>query len=40
MRIFATGGVGYIGSHTCKILANRGRETLVYDNLSTDAKIS
>lgn len=35
MRILVTGGAGYIGSHTCKELARRGHEPVVYDNLST-----
>lgn len=33
-KIFITGGAGYIGSHVVKMLAERGHETLVYDNLS------
>lgn len=35
MKIFVTGGAGYIGSHTCKALANAGHTAIVYDNLST-----
>ena len=35
MRIFVTGGAGYVGSHTCKALAQNGHEVIVYDNLST-----
>lgn len=35
MKIFITGGAGFIGSHTCKLLHQLGIETLVYDNLST-----
>ena len=35
MKIFVTGGAGYIGSHTCKELAKSGHEIIVYDNLST-----
>lgn len=35
MRICVTGGAGYIGSHTCKALAQGGHEVYVYDNLST-----
>ena len=33
-RVLVTGGAGYIGSHTCKLLAGRGIEPVVYDNLS------
>lgn len=35
MKIAVSGGAGYIGSHTCKLLANLGHEIFVYDNLST-----
>ena len=35
MNVLVTGGAGYIGSHTCKALAQQGHEVLVYDNLST-----
>ncbi len=35
MKILVTGGAGYIGSHTVKLLGERGYEILVYDNLST-----
>lgn len=35
MRIFVTGGAGYIGSHIVKALGEAGHEVLVYDNLST-----
>lgn len=35
MRILVTGGAGYIGSHTCKELAAKGFEPIVYDNLVT-----
>jgi len=34
MKILVTGGAGYIGSHACKVLAARGFEPIVYDNLS------
>lgn len=34
-RILVTGGAGYIGSHTVKLLGKNGYEILVYDNLST-----
>lgn len=38
MKICVTGGAGYIGSHTCKALAEAGHEVVVYDNLSTGHK--
>ncbi|MBI1784944.1 UDP-glucose 4-epimerase GalE [Candidatus Sumerlaeota bacterium] len=31
--ILVTGGAGYIGSHTCKLLAKRGYAPVVFDNL-------
>ena len=34
MKILVTGGVGYIGSHTCVELLNAGYEVVVVDNLS------
>lgn len=33
--VLVTGGAGYIGSHTCKLLARNGYNPVVYDNLST-----
>jgi UDP-arabinose 4-epimerase len=33
--ILVTGGAGYIGSHTCKLLSKSGYEPITYDNLST-----
>lgn len=33
MKVFVTGGAGYIGSHTCKALADAGIEPIVLDNL-------
>src|SRR5215217_2413748 len=34
MRVLVTGGAGYIGSHTAKVLASAGHEPVVLDNLS------
>lgn len=34
-RVLVAGGAGYVGSHTCKALAESGFEPVVYDNLST-----
>ena len=34
LKILVTGGAGYIGSHTCKVLTRHGFEPVVYDNLS------
>lgn len=34
MTIFVVGGAGYIGSHTCKALKEKGFNPVVYDNLS------
>jgi UDP-glucose 4-epimerase len=35
MKVFVTGGAGYIGSHIVKLLGEQGHDILVYDNLST-----
>ena len=35
MRVLVAGGAGYIGSHTCKALAQAGHVPIVYDNLRT-----
>jgi UDP-glucose-4-epimerase GalE len=34
MKILVTGGAGYVGSHTAKLLAAEGHLVFVYDNLS------
>ena len=34
MKILVTGGAGYIGSHTCVELLNKGYEIVVVDNFS------
>ena len=33
MKILVTGGIGYIGSHTCVELLNQGHEVVVFDHL-------
>lgn len=35
MRVFITGGAGFIGSHLCDALVARGDEVSILDNLST-----
>lgn len=35
LKIFVTGGAGYIGSHVVKALGEAGHDLLIYDNLST-----
>jgi UDP-glucose 4-epimerase len=35
MRVFITGGAGFIGSHLCDALISRGDEVTILDNLST-----
>ena len=40
MAILVTGGAGYIGSHTCVELLNRGFEVVVIDNLSNSSEIA
>ena len=37
MRVFITGGAGFIGSHLCDALVARGDEVSILDNLSTGA---
>jgi len=38
MRVLVAGGAGYIGSHTCKALAEAGHTPIVYDNLDVGHK--
>ncbi len=35
MEVLVTGGAGYIGSHTCKLLHQKGYTPIVLDNIST-----
>ncbi len=37
-KILITGGAGYIGSHTCKLISHSGYEPICFDNLSTGHK--
>lgn len=37
MKVFLTGGAGYIGTHTCVELLNSGHDVLVYDNFSNSS---
>ena len=36
-KIFLTGGSGYIGSHACIELLNRGYAVIIYDNLTNSS---
>lgn len=38
MKIFITGGAGYIGSHTCVELLGSGYDVAVYDDLSNSSR--
>lgn len=40
MKILVTGGAGYIGSHTCVELLNKGHEVVVLDNLSNSSEVA
>lgn len=33
MKVLVTGGVGYIGSHTCVQMIEAGLEPIIFDNL-------
>jgi UDP-glucose 4-epimerase len=38
VRVFITGGAGFIGSHLCDALVAEGKEVAILDNLSTGSK--
>ncbi|MGB1252875.1 MAG: UDP-glucose 4-epimerase GalE [Candidatus Promineifilaceae bacterium] len=40
MRVFVTGGAGFIGSHTCLALLNAGHQVVAIDNLSNSKEES
>ena len=40
MKVFVTGGAGFIGSHTCVELLDAGHEVVVVDNLCNSSKES
>lgn len=40
MKVFVTGGAGYIGSHTLVQLLNAGHDTCVFDNFSNSSPVS
>ena len=38
MKILVTGGAGFIGSHTCLVLLEKGFELVVLDSFTTSHK--
>jgi len=39
MKVLVCGGAGYIGSHACVALAERGHEFLIYDNFCNSSRL-
>ena len=40
MRVFITGGAGFIGSHLCDALLNEGHQVSILDNMSTGSLVN
>src|SRR5262245_7790415 len=40
MRVLVTGGAGYVGSHSAKLLAEKGHDVLVVDNLAEGHRLA
>ncbi len=40
MKILVTGGAGYIGTHTCVVLLEKGYDVVVVDNLCNSKKVA
>jgi UDP-glucose 4-epimerase len=40
MKVLICGGSGYIGSHACVVLAKKGHDVLVLDNLSNSSRVA
>lgn len=40
MKILVCGGAGYIGSHTCVALAERGHDVVIYDSLVNSSRVA
>ena len=40
MTILVTGGAGYIGSHTVRLLSESGRDVVAFDSMGAVARVS